>query len=96
MHFASFGVSSNGFHVMSFSYFQNEFRWSDGSVFNLSSYENWFDGEPNNDFGNGEHCVHVYDRAFAENLNIAIGDWNDYDCSTLLPYICGPGMTCIS
>ncbi|KAF2347209.1 C-type lectin-like, partial [Trinorchestia longiramus] len=51
------------------------FSWIDGSAGN---YSNWDDYEPNNNLGS-ERCVE---------LNKGSGLWNDYQCSTRLPFVC--------
>ena len=54
---------------------EGQYVWSDGSPFNSSVFNNWNDGEPNNQ-GN-EDCV-----------EIKSGKWNDESCSLGRFYIC--------
>lgn len=55
---------------------EGRFVWVDGSGV---GYNNWYSGEPND--SGGEDCA-------ATNFG-AIAAWNDYPCSTSLPFICG-------
>ena len=56
---------------------EGQFVWSDGTPFNSSVYNDWGDGEPNNDDGN-EDCVELD----------YTGRWNDIPCSGTHYYIC--------
>ncbi|KAJ7377481.1 chromatin-modulating protein mrc1 [Desmophyllum pertusum] len=53
---------------------EGQFVWSDGTPFNSSIYNNWNDGEPDN---NGDDCVELYNNR-----------WNDVPCSSTYYYIC--------
>lgn len=55
---------------------ENVFVWSDGTLYNRSLYNNWIDGEPNDDKSN-EDCVELNNHA-----------WNDFICASNLSYIC--------
>lgn len=56
---------------------QNEsvFVWSDGTPFNGSVYNNWYQGEPND--RTGEDCAELHGSA-----------WNDNGCEKEFGYIC--------
>jgi hypothetical protein len=52
---------------------QGAWVWTDGSAWD---YTNWGINEPN-DYLDGEDCLHIREL-----------DWNDYDCTLALPFIC--------
>ena len=54
---------------------ENQFVWSDGTLYNASVYSNWNPGEPNDRAG--EDCVELYRTS-----------WNDNGCKEEYGYIC--------
>ena len=62
------------------------FAWKDGSYY-LRTQSPWGPNEPNG-VGDGEDCVHNWDR------DNTIGDWNDEPCSNVYPYVCVKEALC--
>ena len=62
-----------GFHDTSH---EGNFEWSDGSDV---TYTNWGWGEPNQWMGTEEDCTTFWN---------ANGNWNDWDCSNEIGFIC--------
>lgn len=58
----------------------NSWKWATTGHTNISDYQNWSNGEPNNSIGS-EECV----------LMLADGQWYDTDCQSLLPFVCYTG-----
>ncbi|XP_035678932.1 uncharacterized protein LOC118417473 [Branchiostoma floridae] len=57
---------------------EGQWRWEDGSVYDLDTdFRNWNPGEPNN-MGGLEHCAYLTTKY----------TWNDYRCHNNFNYIC--------
>jgi hypothetical protein len=68
--------------------------WVDGSVYthNDGTSSFWANGEPNNT-GDSENCTTMYSQTDrnTENVNggFPAGTWNDDNCATARPFVCG-------